>query len=170
MKKEIEPFISLVIPEALLGDNRLTFLERVLLIEVVSLCKKNGYCWPTNRYFMDKFDCTKQTISKSISSLSKYNYIDIEINNSEKNNSKRVIMLSGVLKKRITSIQENANASIQNNFNHYNKYKNNKKDILNDIYSVDDEGNEYWHDVKIESEKMTDEEVKKLEDLLKNFK
>ena len=44
MKKEIEPFISLVIPEAVLGDNRLTFLERVLLIEIVSLCKKNGYC------------------------------------------------------------------------------------------------------------------------------
>lgn len=118
---------------------------------------------------MDKFDCTKPTISKSISSLSKYNYIDIEINNNEKNNSKRIIKLSEVLKKRITSIQENANASIQNNFNHYNKYKNNKKDILKDIYSVDDEGNEYWHGVKIESEKMTDEEVRELEDLLKNF-
>lgn len=169
MKKEIESFISLVIPESVLGDNRLTFLERVLLIEIVSLCKKNGYCWPTNRYFMDKFDCTKPTISKSISSLSKYNYIDIEINNSEKNNSKRIIKLSEALKKRITSIQENANASIQNNFNHYNKYKNNKKDMLNDIYSVDDEGNEYWHGVKIESEKMTDEEVRELEDLLKNF-
>ncbi len=119
---------------------------------------------------MNKFDCTKPTISKSISSLSKYNYIDIEINNSEKNNSKRIIRLSEVLKKRIISIQENANASTQNNFNHYNKYKNNKKDILNDIYSVDDKGNEYWHGVKIESEKMTDGEVKELEDLLKNFK
>lgn len=91
MKKDIEPFISLVIPEAVLGDNRLTFLERVLLIEIVSLCKKNEYCWPTNKYFMDKFDCTKPTISKSISSLSKYNYIDVEINNSEKNNSKRIV-------------------------------------------------------------------------------
>ncbi len=99
MKKEIEPFISLVIPEAVLGDNRLTFLERVLLIEIVSLCKRNGYCWPTNRYFMDKFDCTKPTISKSISSLSKYNYIDVRIDNSEKNNSKKIIRLSEALKK-----------------------------------------------------------------------
>jgi len=170
MQKDIEPFISLVIPEAVLEDNRLTFLERALLIEIVSLCKKNGYCWPTNRYFMDKFDCTKPTISKSISSLSKYSYIDIEINNSEENNSKRIIRLSEVLKKRIMSIQENVNASIQNNFNHDNKYKNNKKDILNSIYTVDEEGNEYWHGVKIESEKMTYEEVKKLEDLLSSFK
>lgn len=99
MKKDIEPFISLVIPETVLGDNRLTFLERVLLIEIVSLCKKNEYCWPTNRYFMNKFDCTKPTISKGISSLSKYNYIDIEINNGEKNNLKRIIKLSEVLKK-----------------------------------------------------------------------
>lgn len=112
MKKEIEPFINLVIPEAVLGDNRLTFLERVLLIEIVSLCKKNGYCWPTNRYFMGKFDCTKPTISKSISSLSKYGYIDIEINNSETKNSKRIIQLTEVLKKRITSIQGNINTSI----------------------------------------------------------
>lgn len=170
MRKDIEHFISLVIPEAVLGDNRLTFLERVLLIEIVSLCKKNGYCWPTNKYFMDKFDYTKPTISKSISSLSKYNYIDIEINNSETNNSKRIIRLTEVLKKRITSIQENINTSIQNNFNHDNKYNKNKKDILDNIYSVDDKGNEYWHGVKIESEKMTDEEVKELEDLLKDFK
>lgn len=146
--KKIEPFINLVIPEAVLGDNRLTFLERVLSIEIVSLCKKSGYCWPTNRYFMDKFDCTKPTISKSISSLSKYNYIDLEINNSEKNNSKRIIRLSEALKKRIMRIQENVNASVQINFNHYNKYRNNKKDILKDIYSVDEKGNEYWHGVK----------------------
>ena len=121
-----EPFISLVV----LGDNTLTYFERILLIDIVSLCKKNGYCWPTNRYFMKKFDCTKPTVSKSISSLSKNGYIDIEINNSETNNSKRIIKLSEVLKKRITSIQRNANTSIQNNFNHYNKYNRNKKDIL----------------------------------------
>ena len=76
---EKEPFISLVLPESVLGDNRLTYFERILLIDIVSLCKKNGYCWPTNRYFMKKFDCTKPTVSKSISSLSKNGYIDITI-------------------------------------------------------------------------------------------
>lgn len=89
---------------------------------------------------MKKFDCTKPTISKSISSLSKYGYIDVEINNSETNNSKRIIKLSDVLKKRITSIQRNANTSIQNNFNHYNKYNKNKRDILDKIYYVDEFG------------------------------
>ena len=65
-----EPFISLVLLKSVLRDNRLTYFERILLIDIVSLCKKNGYCWPANRYFMKKFDCTKPTVSKSISSLS----------------------------------------------------------------------------------------------------
>ena len=132
-----EPFISLVLPEAVLGDNRLTYFERILLIDIVSLCKKNEYFWPTNRYFMNKFNCTKPTVSKSISSLSKFGYIDIEINNSETNNSKRIIRLSEVLKKRITSIQGNINTSIQNNFNLDNKYNKNK---IDNIYYVDDNG------------------------------
>ena len=69
---EKEPFISLVLPESVLGVNRLTYFERLLLIEPVSLCKKNRYCWLTNRYFMNKFNCIKLTVSKSISSLSKF--------------------------------------------------------------------------------------------------
>ena len=92
---------------------------------------------------MNKFNCTKPTVSKSISSLSKFGYIDIEINNSETNNSKRIIKLSEVLKKRITSIQGNINTSIQNNFNHDNKYNRNKNDIIDKIYYVDDNGIEY---------------------------
>ena len=167
---EKEPFISLVLPESVLGDNRLTYFERILLIDIVSLCKKNGYCWPTNRYFMKKFDCTKPTVSKSISSLSKNGYIDIEINNSETNNSKSIIKLSEVLKKRITSIQGNINASIQNNFNHDNKYNKKKNDILDKIYYVDDNGIEYWHGNPIESKEATMEEQEEMERLLESFR
>ena len=166
---EKEPFISLVLPESVLGDNRLTYFERLLLIELVSLCKKNGYCWPTNRYFMNKFNCTKPTVSKSISSLSKFGYIDIEINNSETNNSKRVIKLSEVLKKRITNIQGNVNTSIQNNFNHDNKYNKKKNDILDKIYYVDENGIEYWHGIPIESSVATIEEQEEMYNLLKDF-
>ena len=168
MKKE--PFISLVLPESVLGDNRLTYFERLLLIELVPLCEKNDYCWPTNRYFMNKFNCTKPTVSKSISSLSKFGYIDIEINNSETNNSKRIIRLSEALKKRITSIQVNINASIQNNFNHDNKYNKNKKDILDKIYYVDEFGIEYWYGEPIESKEATEEEQEEMEKMLESFK
>lgn len=81
MKTDIEHFISLVLLKSILGDNRLTYFERLLLIELASLCKKNRYCWPTNTYFMNKFKCNKLIVLKSICSLSKYGYIDIEIIN-----------------------------------------------------------------------------------------
>ena len=72
-----------------------------------------------------------------------------------------------MLKKRITSIQGNINTSIQNNFNHYNKKKN---DILDKIYYVDDNGIEYWHGKPIESKEATIEEQEELERILESFK
>lgn len=170
MKKEFTPFINVIIPTSILGDYGLTPLERLLLISIISLCKQKGYCWATNDYFARQFNVSKQTISKSISSLSKKDYIDLEYDESEKNNSKRKIKLSGVLTKNITSIKENINTSINKNLNQYNKYNNKKKNIINEIYTRDENGNEYWHGQKIESKEATKEELEMLENLLKEFK
>ena len=107
MERDIEPFIKLVFPTSMLGDYNLTPLERLLLIYILSLCKKKGYCWATNEFFSDSFNVSKQTISKSISSLSNYGYIVLKYDKKEKNNSKRKIIISEVFKKRISDIQEN---------------------------------------------------------------
>lgn len=37
---EKEPFTSLVLPESVFRDDRLTYFERILIIYIVSLCKK----------------------------------------------------------------------------------------------------------------------------------
>ena len=94
MERDIEPFIKLVFPTSILGDYNLTPLERLLLIYILSLCKKKGYCWATNEFFSDSFNVSKQTISKSISSLSNYGYIVLKYYKKEKNNSKRKIIIS----------------------------------------------------------------------------
>ena len=47
----MERDVSLFMPTSLLEDGRLTFLERLLLIDILSLCKKKGYCWANNEYF-----------------------------------------------------------------------------------------------------------------------
>ena len=84
MDKEYINFINVILPTSILGDNNLTPLERLLLIDIVSLCKQKGYCWATNEYFAELFNVRKQTISKSISSLSKNNYVKLKFDNSEK--------------------------------------------------------------------------------------
>lgn len=165
MERDIETFINLVIPTSLLGDSRLTFLERLLLIDILSLCKKKSYCWATNEYFKDLFNVSKQTISKSISNLSKYGYIVLEYDRKEKNNSKRVIRLSKVLKNQITSIKNNLNTSIQESFKQYNK-NNIKRNNIGPIISKDVDGVELWNGKRCESEPMSEEEQKELKDWL----
>lgn len=162
MERDIDTFINLVIPTSLLGDSRLTFLERLLLIDILSLCKKKGYCWSTNEYFKNLFSVSKQTISKSISSLSKYGYIVLEYDRKEKNNSKRVIRLSEVLKNQISGIKNNFNTNIKERFKQYNIKRNN----IGPIMAKDIDGVELWNGKRCESEQMSEEEQKELKDWL----
>lgn len=104
-----EEFINVFILKSVLRDNRLTFLERLLLIHIISLCKKNGYCWDTNRYFCDIYNVTQVTISKSICNLATSGYIKAEYDNKGTNNSKRIIKLSEVLNLKLKSIKDNYN-------------------------------------------------------------
>lgn len=92
-----EEFINVFILKSVLRDNRLTFLERLLLIHIISLCKKNGYCWATNRHFYDIYNVTQVTISKSISNLATFGYIKAQYDNKGTNNYMRIIKLLDVL-------------------------------------------------------------------------
>ena len=166
MKRDIEHFIKLVFPTSILGDYNLTPLERLLLIYILSLCKKYGYCWATNEFFSNSFNVSKQTISKSISSLSNYGYIVLQYDKKEKNNSKRKIIVSEKFKKRISDIQKNLNTSNQENFKQYNKNNNIRKNI-GPVIEYDNEGNIIsWNGKSTVSESMSEEEIKKLEELI----
>lgn len=168
MERNIETFIKLVFPTSLLGDNNLTPLERLILIYILSLCKKYGYCWATNEFFSNSFNVSKQTISKSISSLSNYGYIVLEYDKKEKNNSKRKIVISEVFKKRISDIQENLNTSNQENFKQYNKNNNNNiRKNIGPFIEYDNECNIIsWNGKPTVSESMSEEEIKELEELI----
>ena len=58
------------------------------------------------------------------------------------------------------------NTNINKNLNQYN----NKKNIINEIYTRDEEGNKYWNGKKIESKDATQEAIEELENLLKEFR
>ena len=160
-----EEFINVFILKSVLRDNRLTFLERLLLIHIISLCKKNGYCWATNRYFCDIYNVTQVTISKRISNLVTFGYIKTEYDNKGTNNSKRIIKLSEVLNLKLKSIKDNYNTSYKQNFKQYNN-KLNKEDS---IYYKDEDGNEYWHGKLIPKNEVTIEEQEELKKLLSDI-
>lgn len=166
MKDNREEFISSFITISILGDNRLTFLERLLLIHIISLSKKNGYCWATNKYFSNIYDVTTVTISKSISKLATFNYIKIDFDNKNTNNTKRIIKLSDDLKNKLNSIKENLNTSYKEKFKQYNNKLNKNKDK---IYYIDENGIEYWNGKPICKEEATLEEIEELNKLLNDI-
>lgn len=166
MKDNREEFISSFITISILGDNRLTFLERLLLIHIISLSKKNGYCWATNKYFSNIYNVTTVTISKGISKLATFNYIKINFDNKNTNNTKRIIKLSDNLKNKLNSIKENLNISYKGNFKQYNNKLNKNKDK---IYYIDENGIEYWNGKPICKEEATLEEIEELNKLLNDI-
>lgn len=166
MKDNREEFISSFITISILGDNRLTFLERLLLIHIISLSKKNGYCWATNKYFSNIYDVTTVTISKIISKLATFNYIKINFDNKNTNNTKRIIKLSDDLKNKLNIIKENLNTSYKEKFKQYNNKLNKNKDK---IYYIDENGIEYWNGNPICKEEATLEEIEELNKLLNDI-
>ena len=91
MNKDIDIFINPIMPIKVLSDDNLTFLERLMLLHIISLCKQKGYCWATNNYFGEIYKVSRTTISKSINKLASCNYIKLEYENKNQNNSKRII-------------------------------------------------------------------------------
>ena len=92
----MEEFINPIIPISVLSDSRISSLEKLLLLHIISLCKNKGYCWATNSYFMNIHGYSKQTISKSINHLASLNYINLKYEKDSANNSKRIITLDYV--------------------------------------------------------------------------
>lgn len=159
----MEKYIKPLIPISVLSDNRISSLEKLLLVHIISLCKKRGYCWATNKYFMNIYGYSKQTISKSINHLASLNYIKLENYKKNNNSSKRIIKLSIVFNKELISIKENYNTSVQPKFKYDNKSNINKK------YYKDSLGNEYWNELLLKKEIPTEEEQQELDNLLKDF-
>ena len=91
-----------------------------------------------------------------------------KVDKKEKNNSKRKIKISAVLKKEILGIKEGINTSIQNNFKQYNK-NNIKRNNIGPIISKDVDGVELWNGKRCESKPLSESELKELEVILKEI-
>lgn len=67
-------FKGIWIPKEVWLDTNLTWVEKILIVEIDSLDKENG-CFASNAYFADFFNLSKNRISKIISSLASKEYI-----------------------------------------------------------------------------------------------
>lgn len=71
-------FKGVWIPKDIWLDAKLSITEKILLVEIDSLCGAKG-CWATNQYFADFLHISKDRVSKLISGLVQKEYLKITI-------------------------------------------------------------------------------------------
>lgn len=120
--------------------NRWLFDDRIraqlpLLLLISSLSAKEGYCYASNQYFAEKFKTSSVTVSKWISELKKYGYIETE---DEKfgavvtNRKIRIVDLA--VKENFNGDYRKVNPAVKENFNGYNMCNNTSHNITSQEY------------------------------------
>ena len=83
-----QPNYYAILPAEVRYDKRLTPRAILLYAEITALSSKTGICWASNDYFAKLYDIDNRTISRLISELVEFGYINREI--TYKENSKEI--------------------------------------------------------------------------------
>lgn len=150
-----------VTPRIVLSDKNLSSTEKLLIGLIISLTLNKGYCFASNKYLANFLNISTRTISDCLSKLKVQNYIFVNYDN-----GKRRIYLNTekIPTKASKTVAENCSIPIEENCDH--NIKKNYKRKWN-ISSVP-----YWleHPEVCKSNLATEEEMKEMEELLKEFK
>lgn len=86
---EERPNYYAIIPASVRYDKDLTSSAKLLYGEITALANARGYCWATNKYFMELYSLSERTVQNLIKQLADKKYIDIVL---EKNNNRKIFI------------------------------------------------------------------------------
>lgn len=154
----------IMVPDLSLIDDNLSQADKLVLGLIISLSFKNNYCFASNKYLGMRIRVSPRTITDSLKKLKLNKYIIIKYID-----KKRHIYLN----KEKVLVEDNSTNEARNctylyaeicDHNIKTKYKK-KNNISNNPVPI-------WmeHPEMCESKKASPEEIKEMEDLLKDFK
>lgn len=76
MGDELEASYYGILPANVRYDKRLKPMSKIMYTEITCLSNKYGYCYAKNKYFADLYEVEKETVSRWISQLIKYGYVN----------------------------------------------------------------------------------------------
>ncbi|HHJ3969847.1 TPA: helix-turn-helix domain-containing protein [Enterococcus faecium] len=124
-----------IIPANVRYDKRLKPNTKLLYGEITALCNERGFCWAGNEYFADLYGVNKETISRWVSDLIKFGYLNREIIYKEGTNQiiNRYLRINQypIDEKRNTPIDEKRNTPIDE------KVKDNNTSFNNTFNNID---------------------------------
>ena len=119
------------IPDKVRYNNELTFFARLIYTDILSLAKKENFCFATNQYFADLYNVSQKTVSISIKELEKEFCISVELTKDSRGTYRKITPLYFVcITKTSNGMEENVKRGITKTSNGYNK---NVKPVLQNI-------------------------------------
>ena len=80
----------IIVPEDILTNNSLQMGARLLYGDILSLCKKEGFCWASNAHFVARYGVSMRTISRWIVDMERAGVVSCEVRN---NNERTIVPL-----------------------------------------------------------------------------
>ena len=119
------------IPDKVRYNNELTFFARLIYTDILSLAKKENFCFATNQYFADLYNVSQKTVSISIKELEKEFCISVELTKDSRGTYRKITPLHFIgITKTSNGMEENVKRGITKTSNGYNK---NVKPVLQNI-------------------------------------
>lgn len=78
MAENERDFKGIWIPKDVWLDDRLTALDKIILMEIDSLDNGEKGCYASNKYISDFCKCSESKVTKSVSTLIKYGYLYVQ--------------------------------------------------------------------------------------------
>lgn len=148
-----------IIPANVRYNEKLTPNAKLLYWEITALCNEKWFCRANNQYFSDLYKKSKVSISKRISQLESYWYIETEIiykSDSQEILNRYITIIKNPTKEKLSrptkeKFKDNNNTDINNTINNIiinnnteNPKKSGNSDINNLIQTIKDKVKEYW--------------------------
>lgn len=124
-------FKGVWIPKEVWLDERLSALDKIILVEIDSLDNEDTHCYASNEYLAEFCQCSERKITEAISKLLKYGYIKVAKFDGKKR------FLSSSLAKNASLPSKKCQADSQNLL-HNNIYNNKENNIRKKERKFDD--------------------------------
>ena len=110
------------IPDKVRYNNELTFFARLIYSDILSLAKKENFCFATNQYFAGLYNVSQKTVSISIKELEKEFCISVELTKDSKGTYRKITPLhTAGITKTSNGVEENVKPRITKTSNGHNK-------------------------------------------------
>lgn len=157
--------IYAIVPKEIYETKLLTPEEKLIAERIIYLCKKEGYCWITNKRLSEMYNITIETASRHIKKLERIGLIKCIYDNNDKNTKRVIQLVDDVWTKWSIRDKSYNQDDIDYSVEHNNKY-NKRNNYKYNSDKIDKSPAPWWLGKEIEKDLATPEEQAEMQRMI----